>query len=171
MVDITPLFAVSSIDIGLAALFDAFNSNLCYGLITGNPLPEICGFPIFVSAGPIQVEFKVNQNTIELTHEQIQLIRRFHVFVFSDVIRILQSFLMVDNSCDTAMMLLVPLLRDSSEIAFDVVEKHEKMEPVEEPSRTVKAGLVVTADNYLGKIVTPWYRPQETVSAYFHLRF
>lgn len=164
MIHLTPVFAVPSCDINLASMFDTYNSNLCYGLITANPLPEICSFPIYVSAGEIKVDFKVNYNTTELTTEQIQLIRRFHVFVFWDVIRILQSFLMLDNGCDTAMMLLVPLFRDRGEIAFDVVEKHERMEPVEEPSRGVKASLVVTADNYLGKIVTPWYRPQETVS-------
>lgn len=102
---------------------------------------------------------------MKLTKEQIHLIKRFHVFVFSEVLRILQTFLMLDdNSPDAAVMLLVPLLRDTCKINFDVIEENEKMELVEEPSRTVKENLIVTAENYLGHIITPWYRSQETVS-------
>lgn len=163
VIHLTPLFFTSNGEINLSALFDVYNSNLTYGLITANPLPEICNFPIYVTNGEIRVDFKVNQTTIELTEQQINLIRRFHVFIFAEVLQILQTFLMLDNSSDAGMMLLVPLLRDNVQIAFDIVEKHEIMEAVEEPSGNVKANLVVTAENYLGKIITPWYRPQETV--------
>lgn len=168
VIHLTPKFGLAkSHTTNTAAMHDIYTSNLCYGLITANPLPEICNFPIYVSAGEIEVNFKVNQNTITLTYEQIIKIRRFHVFVFSEVLRILQSFLMLDNSADAPMMLLVPLLRNSCEIIFDIIEQHERLEPVEEPNRNAKASLVVTADEYLGRIVTPWYRPQETVNIFF----
>lgn len=164
IIHLKPNFTPDDVDIGLAAISDIYSSNLCYGLVTANPLPEICKFPVYVSAGEIQVEFKVNQSTVELTSEQIDEIRRFHVFVFNDVLRILQVFLMLDNSEDAPAMLVVPLRRDSCEIDFNIVKEHTHLEPVEEPSRDVKASLEVTAENYLGKIVTPWYRPQLTVS-------
>lgn len=147
----------------MASLSDVYSANLCYGLITANPLPEVCSFPIYVTAGEIQVDFKMNYTTVNLTNEQIYFIRRFHVFVFFDVLKILQTFLMLHESDDTDVMLLVPIFRESGQIAFDIVEQHEQMEAVEEPSRNVKANLLVSAENYLGKIVTPWYRPQETV--------
>lgn len=160
---LTPMFAVPDCDLNTAAMFNVYNSNLCYGLVTAKPLPRICSFPVYVSAGEIRVDFGVNENVVRLSEEQIGRLRRFHVFVFSEVLRILPSFLMLDDGPDAQMMLLVPLRRDSVEIAFDVVEGHERMEAVEEPSRNVKAGLVVTEEEYLGKIVTPWYRTQETV--------
>lgn len=156
VIHLTPLFDMSECNI----VFDTYNSNLCYGLITAEPLPEICGFPIYVNAGQISVDFKVNQSTTTLTQEQIALMRRFHVFIFSEVLRILPTFLMLD----TAAMLVVPILRDTCQINFDVIERHETIEPVEEPNRNTKASLQVTAENYLGKIVTPWYRTHETVN-------
>lgn len=169
VIHLTPKFTIT--DTNTTAMYDIYRSNLCYGLITANPLPEICNFPIYVSAGEIQINFQVNQNTITLTDEQIKYIRRFHVFIFAEVLNVLQSFLMLDNSTDAAMMLLVPLRGNSYEIAFDIIEQHERLEPVEEPNRTVKASLNVTADEYLGKIVTPWYRPQETVNKMVFLMF
>lgn len=160
IVHLTPRFLPGS-DVNLAAMLDVYRSDLCYGLLTPNPLPAICDFPVYVSAGQIDVQIQVNTTEVCLSAEQIRAIRGFHTLVFNEVLRVLQEFLMMDNGEEAQMMVLVPVR--NGEVDFEVVERHVSMEVIEEPSRSMKKELVVTAENYLGKIVTPWYRIQETV--------
>lgn len=146
-------------DINQATLYDCYSSDQCFGLITCNMLPNICDFPIYVKLGQIDVSLKINQKKIVLNEEQLMDIKRFHTVVFRDVLKVLQPFLIFDNSPNAEILLLAPINKMSITIDFDVLKNMININPVTEPSPEQKLSLEVTTDTYLKKIVYPWYRP------------
>lgn len=137
-------------------------SNLCFGIVTAQPLPQLCAFPIYVSDGEITVELSVNRDQVLLTAEQILELREFYTTVLRDVLKVLQPFLLINNSDDAEMFLLVPIRKDVVEIDFDVVRKHKRVQEPKPPSHEERVSLEVTEEDFLGKIVWPWYRHNNT---------
>jgi hypothetical protein len=62
--------------------------NECYfGLITSKPLLEIVDFPIFTPNGEETISFELINSSFYLTSNQFKIVRGFHKFLFSNVLR------------------------------------------------------------------------------------
>lgn len=151
-------------DLSVEKMIKMYTSDTCFGIISAQPLPLLCKFPVYVNTGEICVELAVNQNTVLLTSEQILEIREYHTLVLNNVLEVLKTFLVINNSADAEMLLLVPLSKNTGEINFDIVSSHKSLKSVLEPSGQERASLQVTEEEFLEKIVVPWYRPTKTVS-------
>lgn len=140
-----------------------YSSDLCFCLVTAQPFPKLCAFPVYVSAGELKVEIQTNYSTAFHSQEDIDNLKEFHFLVFNDLLKVIKTFLIFDTSDDADLMLLAPLNKEKRTIDFDVVSQYKCLESVMEPTLQVKKNMVVDEENYLEKIVTPWYRPMETV--------
>ena len=58
-----------------------------FGLITSKPLLEIVDFPIFTPSGEETISFELVKSALYLTPNQFKLIKSFHKFLFSNVLR------------------------------------------------------------------------------------
>lgn len=164
IINLTPKFSLT--DLNTLTMFSMYSSNLRFGLITPKELPKICDFPLYVSAGEINVSLEVNHN-LSLTEENLQLLQSFHYLIFNDVLKILKKFLVFDKEYNEGILLLAPVIKrdDDYVIDFNVVkEKNFVNNPKTEPTVQERLSMRVTEENYINKIVMPWYRPDETVN-------
>ena len=63
------------------------SSSWCFGMVTSKMLLEIVDFPIFTQNGEETISFELVKSGIYLTPNQLKLLRNFHKFVFSSVLR------------------------------------------------------------------------------------
>lgn len=144
-----------------------YTSNLCYGLVSPNEVPDICDFPIYVSLGTLNVTLKVNVTSIVLSDDDISLIREFNVMVLSDILKCLREFVVADIGKDAETMLLVPVDKNLGCIDFNVLKEYKTIKQQwQELTTDERLNLNVTQETYLRKVVSPWYR-EMGVSIYF----
>lgn len=142
-----------------------YSSNLCFGLLSAHPFPQICKFPLYVSAGEIIVDLQVNQDTFMLTDKEILNIKEFHHLVFADLLNVLKDFLVFDKGEHCNNVLVVPVNRSKkSLIDFEILYKNKSL-----LDQKKRPPVVEDVDEYLGKIVSPWYRAEEKVREAFAL--
>ncbi|CAG9824066.1 unnamed protein product [Phaedon cochleariae] len=157
VVDLAPQFK-RSVEPNDGHLYDAFAASLTFGLLTAQPLPTLCDFPVYPALGTVNVHVKVNRKVVSLTEAQLLQAKQFHVRVFSDVLKIAHPFLMMDDDEEAETLLLVPVDKSSDCIDFDSMSVLRRVKPNVEPTTHEKKGLRVGVESHLGKIVTLWYR-------------
>jgi len=137
-----------------------------FGLLTVRRLPEVCAFPIYTRSGEVIVRFlhlKANE-VLEAEGEKISLIRDFHQYTFSQVLR-MEKYPMVfspeqaDNS-----VLVVPLKKQPrKDIDWDFLrlissQKETKLSVVPDEERT---DFVFDPEEFSDAVVMPWYRNRD----------
>ncbi|KAG5887607.1 hypothetical protein JTB14_002616 [Gonioctena quinquepunctata] len=159
VIQLDPLFKKSE-DKNDGALYDIYTSSLCYGIITPSRLPVICDFPIYTTMGTINISLRVNQKIHSFNKEEIFAMREFQVEVFADILKILKPFVIFDNTENVGTMLVVPVKKSNLEIYFEIMRQHncKKVSEIVELATEEKLNLEVSQGNFLGRIVTPWYR-------------
>lgn len=50
-----------------------------------------------MNVGPLEVQIKVNHSQIRLEREKIKLLKKFHTMLFSDIVKVIKSFMVFDN--------------------------------------------------------------------------
>ncbi|XP_031345881.1 endoribonuclease Dicer-like [Photinus pyralis] len=161
IIELQPIFSNKG---DLEVIYNLYQSHLCYGFLSAQRLPKLCQFLLYVSAGEILVNLKLNYKQVTLTEENISHLKDFHHLVFRDVLRILKTYLVLDNDDDTNGFLIVPVKRISLnfEIDFENSIKHKAIrDPKAEPTEQMKLSLNVTKENYCGSVITPWYRKDD----------
>ncbi|KAF5273493.1 hypothetical protein FQA39_LY07510 [Lamprigera yunnana] len=147
-------------------LSELFQSETSFGVLSVQPLPRICKFSVYVTAGEIKVNFMVNYKCITLNVEQLEHLIGFQYLIFKDVLKVLRPFLTFIKENNLDGLLVVPIKKnlDVYDIDFEVAENNKTLiEQRQEPTITEKKALDITEENYLGKIVTPWYRSDEQI--------
>ncbi|RZC41351.1 Dicer-2 [Asbolus verrucosus] len=165
VIKLNPLYKRSEF-FNQATVYDLYKTSLCFGLISSEPLPDLCKFPIFDSNGTVEVEIKMNVKELTLTNDEIVLLREFHYLIFNDLLEVLKPFLVFDNSGSNSEMLLVVPVQDESDVRIDfsVVLEHKTLKSKQlEPTSSERINIQVTEETYLHKIVSPWYRPQPSL--------
>ncbi|GLV38051.1 Dicer-2 [Carabus blaptoides fortunei] len=148
----------------LSAELVILSHGLGFALLTLNPLPSICEFPIFVSSGEISVQVSASHTPILLPEDHILALRKFNYFLLDGLLKIMKNFLAYDNTNEAGMMLLVPMMRDEhacDTLELNLAHKYTSINRVEEPSLQEKLDLVVSDKSHDRKIVWPWHRISE----------
>ncbi|KAK5650697.1 hypothetical protein RI129_001726 [Pyrocoelia pectoralis] len=163
VIELTPIFSCSS-NLGVETIYNLYQSELCYGFLSAQELPQLCQFSAFVTAGEILVDINVNYKRITLTEEDIFHLKSFHCLIFKDVLRLLKLFLVFDNNYEKDGFLVVPIKKNAQDVEIDMetaIGNKELIEQKNEPTDFEKLSLDVTDENYRCTIVTPWYRPDD----------
>ncbi|XP_034829181.1 endoribonuclease Dicer isoform X3 [Maniola hyperantus] len=139
------------------ALYNLLRKPEGYGLVTMQPLPILCSFPMFLTVGEVKTSLEVNYASIRLSSAHFELIKRFHFFVFDQVIEVAKKFLLFDGEANN--LYLVPIKEsDGYDIDWAFMQKYGEIRPVAEPPLTERTTLEVTRETYQNSVVTPWYR-------------
>lgn len=161
IITLNPQFQRSS-DINDSTLYDIYTSSTCYGILTPKPVPVLCDFPIYVTLGTINVSIRINQEELSFKGEDLRLIKHFHFAVFDGVLKILQPFLLFDNSPEAEVILVVPVNKQTNKIDFVLLREKYEIKPIVELTSDEKQKLEVTPQTFSRKIVSPWYRDPST---------
>ncbi|KAH1020286.1 hypothetical protein HUJ04_009975 [Dendroctonus ponderosae] len=159
IINLQPIFGKRE-ELNYSTFYDMYVSDICYGFLTPNQVPTICDFPIYVTLGTINVNLKVNVATPQLSEADIAIIREYNYLVYNDIVRSLKhrEFLISDNGDDAETMMMVPVNKRSGKIDFDTLNEHKAINPTCQLTVEDRLQLKVTQEDYLRKIVSPWYR-------------
>ena len=81
----------------------------CFGLITCKAIPHLPRFPVFTRAGEERVALKLIRNYVVFDQQHIELIRAFHKYIFSDVLRLERANVSFRPESATSQQYLVAL--------------------------------------------------------------
>nr|XP_023020794.1 endoribonuclease Dicer-like [Leptinotarsa decemlineata] len=160
VINFEPLFQRPT-DPNDSAIYDLYCSNLQYGILTPSPLPVLCDFPLYTPLGEMKTSLRVNQKKLTFTREEIVQLRKFQALVFGDILKTLHPFVVFDNGEEVSTLIVVPLEK-GSKLAENLLW-NAAVKKVVEPTEEEKLELATTHDEFVGKIVSPWYRD----SAYY----
>lgn len=159
VINLQPIFGQRE-ELNYSTFYDMYVSDICYGFLTPNQVPAICDFPIYVTLGTINVNLKANVAALQLSEADIAIIKEYNYMVYNDIVRSLKDreFLISDNGCDAETMLIVPVNKRTGSIDFDILNQYKAINPTCELKAEERLQLKVTQEDYLRKIVSPWYR-------------
>ncbi|KAJ2950975.1 hypothetical protein O0L34_g5352 [Tuta absoluta] len=145
------------------ALYRLLQERKGFGLLTMQALPRICEFPICVAEGEVNTKLLMNYAAIELNDKTFELVKRFHWFIFDQVLAIKKKFTVFDG-LDYALY-AVPVTSTANvtgtldhDIDWEVMQTHTEIRPVVEPSFEERRTLRVTEESHRYRVVSPWYR-------------
>ncbi|VVD02614.1 unnamed protein product [Leptidea sinapis] len=112
-----------------AALYELLGSGHGYGLLTMNPLPNLCQFSMFLTVGEVNTSLKMNY-----------------------------AFLVYDGTTNGLYVVpIVTSDHISYEINWGAMD-YKEIQPIYVPSDTERKSLKVDQKTYKHSVVTPWYR-------------
>lgn len=166
-----------------AADFHALYSDTTtgYGLLTAREMPPIAAFTLQSSIGPQLVSIAVTPTRVTLsdgngddptdggTSTELQQLRRFHEFIFRDILNIVHPFLAADHDNLEQSYLIVPTRNQAATIDWPLVQRFQQ--PVRlldgdavaadrdaDLAARKRAKLQFRAEDWLHRVVYPWYR-------------
>lgn len=158
VIHIEPVFVPDTTDLPALHFHRMFSNDLCFGLITADPMPNVCSYPLFVSNGEIQITIRTNVQKIELTQMQLDELNIFHHLIFDGVLDILHGFLSMNSDSSMVNLLLAPVDRTTGDIRWNVVHEHKNIKSFETiPSTEERAAMNVTEETYTDSIVSKRY--------------
>nr|XP_022903592.1 endoribonuclease Dicer-like [Onthophagus taurus]XP_022903593.1 endoribonuclease Dicer-like [Onthophagus taurus] len=143
-----------------------YDSDLTFALISSKPFHKICEFPIYVSGGELSVKLISNYQVISLTNFDVDSLKQFTHFVYSDLLQVLKTYLVVDNE---AMILLAPYNKSLESINHEVIYDMRLIRPSKMSTEECSV-LDVCEETYNEKIVIPFYRSHMNYVEYVVMR-
>ncbi|XP_041980153.1 endoribonuclease Dicer [Aricia agestis] len=140
-------------------IYNLLRNDQTYGLLTFNPLPKLCDFPMFISAGEITTSIKVNFAVLPLDDEAFEVIKRFHYYVFDEVLDIAKKFLIYHGNVNCLYVVPVRRIDDDYDVDWELLQTYKPIPPVVIPTDAERQALRVTVEEYKYAVVTPYYRP------------
>lgn len=138
---------------------DLFDTSNNFGILSRKQLPPLAQMKFFVTLGAIGV--RLDQEPLRLTlapHSgQLQMLKRFHLLLFQDVLRVWKPFTVLDDDPENNGFLIVPLVR-SEEIDWDLIKQFPYLRPVTEASPRMRQQLCIEPERYLFRVIHPWYK-------------
>ncbi|XP_076391381.1 endoribonuclease Dcr-2 isoform X2 [Megachile rotundata] len=155
--DVKPKYPVPHDDNRHLVFYNLLHNSAGFGILSAKPMPKIPSFPIFMSANELNVSVKVNNTTLVLSEEEIEYIKIFHTLIFSQIVQVIKSFMLFDNSNRDNCFLVVPV-DENEKINWEVIKEHNSVEriPPSIPFRFKNS-------DYELALVIPTYRPSPDV--------
>ena len=135
-----------------------------FGFLVQREIAPVCPFPIYTRSGEVMVEIVEMKRDMELGERDLDLIRAFHKYVFSKVLRLEKYPMMFDPNNSDNCVQCVPLTSDGLEIDWRFLgEIHEAQEcnrlvPVSDEDREE---FCFDPETYEDAVVMPWYRNRD----------
>ncbi|XP_054159214.1 endoribonuclease Dicer-like [Oppia nitens] len=147
---------------------DCFNGQYMeFGLITGDQIVNRCSFSVFAPIREYQTmenNFAINVDFMPLTklsfnESQLEVIRKFHLFTFEEVIGIDPNGQLVFNTGESQFNLLVVPLMTNKQIDWKFMDKVNNCEPIQLKtlSTTERSDFKFDAQLYKDCVFYPWY--------------
>lgn len=134
-------------------------------ILTSRTIPTVCSFPLVTKAGEIQVEIS-GVDCVVLDEDQLETMRRFHRFLFYDVIYLRRIELEFDPEFASVQFLVVPVERETGRLDFRFADRMVSAPYVDWEKKPDEV-FHFDAAAYGDAVVLPWYRPLGVVNAFY----
>ncbi|XP_053683457.1 endoribonuclease Dicer-like [Sabethes cyaneus] len=136
-----------------------YSSENNFGIMTTKALPMLAGIKLFVTLGLIDVQIVPEPIVLPNAGSVAELeeLKKFHVMVFRDMLKLWKQFLVVDNSNDANSFLIVPL-KHSQEIDWPIVKQFPYLEEPTELAPRARERMRFDPDRYHHRVILPWYK-------------
>lgn len=141
-------------------MYNAMHTRRNYALLLRNRLPRLATMPLFTHQGGVHVH--VAEKPLEIviqSQQQLELLQRFHIMIFRDLLRIWQPFFVLDRRSKENSYLVVPLSAvPGGGLDWSLVEQFQRL-PKPCPSNLAQRRAMPPPrpEDFEGKIVTQWY--------------
>lgn len=137
-----------------------------FGLLTANPVPPVCGFPVFTRSGEVTVKLEPLALDLDLTEEQLKDLMTFHRYTFTDVLRLEKYPMTFNPKHDACSFLVVPVNTSNQDdpnwqpIDWPFVQRicQERGFAPRRVPEAERELFVFKEEDYLDTVVMPWYR-------------
>nr|AVK59458.1 Dicer-2-PA [Nezara viridula] len=149
-------------NVRILAFYNLLQSNKNFAVLSSKKWPKLCDFPLFMNVGEVSINIQQNARRITLSQEQCEQILAFHSLLFTEALLLKKEFLVRAFENKENSYYIVPTIveGDSIIIDWDTIKNHKQIPPVKTVPLDTRGEVVVSKDNYLNKIVIPWYRPK-----------
>ncbi|ETN64340.1 dicer-1 [Anopheles darlingi] len=145
----------------IAIFSDLYSSSNNFGIMTRKPLPSLAPMQLFCSLGKIGVEVVREPLRITLDPgaggEQLAKLKRFHLLLFRDLLRLWKQFIALDVEAAENGFLIVPMA-DSKTIDWKLVDTFPYLQQSEEPTTLARQRMIFNAEGYRNRVIHPWYK-------------
>ncbi|GIY09706.1 endoribonuclease Dcr-1 [Caerostris extrusa] len=144
-------------------IHDPSNTLRRFGILTCNPIPPICSFPVFTRSGEVTVSLKPAASNLLLSEEKLESLAYFHRYTFSDVLRLEKYPMSYRPSESDASFYVVPVtLNYRNELVIDwkfadLILQQKVVKP-KKPSEEERKNFAFVTEDYQDAVVMPWYR-------------
>lgn len=152
----TPKYPIPHDDNRYLVFYNLLCNSAGFGILSAKQMPQIPSFPIFMNVGELNVDVKVNHATMILSEEEVRFIKVFHTLIFSEIIPVIKSFMVFDNSNFDNCFLITPV-DEKWNINWKVIKHYKCIEYI---SPVVPFDFKST--DYELTLVKPNYRAAET---------
>ncbi|XP_060562889.1 endoribonuclease Dicer-like [Ruditapes philippinarum] len=133
----------------------------CFGILTTKTIPLVPMFPVFTRSGEVTVSINILSREVALKKEELDKLKIFHMFLFSNVLRLEKDPMDFFPDCSTMGFLVVPLNKEDGVDAIHV--DWQFTEKVVEASnnplkRQPEEEFVFHAEDFEDAVVMPSYR-------------
>ncbi|XP_036140493.1 endoribonuclease Dicer isoform X2 [Monomorium pharaonis] len=157
VLNFTSIYPTVGYDNRRIVFYNLLNDKSSFGILSTKSLPKIPSFPIFMKDGKLNVNLISNYTMIILNESDIQLLKRFHFVLFSNIISVIKSFMVFDNDNFENSFLIVPL-NEQQDINWDAVKTYQDLDLIP-PSKPFH----FRTSDYELALVTPTYRGSAAV--------
>lgn len=136
-----------------------YNSDNNFGIMTTKPLPVLAEMKLFVTIGLIDVQLVPTPIVLPNagTTAEVELLKKFHVMVFRDMLKLWKQFLVLDETIDANSFLIVPLKRSQS-IDWEIVSEFPYLREPSEITPRAREQMTFDPERYRHRVILPWYK-------------
>ncbi|XP_014251027.1 endoribonuclease Dicer isoform X2 [Cimex lectularius] len=148
---------------------EILKKNNQFAIICTKKWPKLCRFDLFMNVGKIKVNVKVNERKIRLTQKQIDDLFHFHCLLFTNVVALVKPFVVKDFENYENSFFIIPMVPgpdDLMDIDWDTIHQHKSIPEIKPVPSENRIGFKFSTQDYLGKVVVPWYRPKGYTTRY-----
>lgn len=129
--------------------------NSYYGILLTKKLPKFALINLFPSFGEVSVQIEETPIAMRFeTESEINLLRRFHFFLIKDILKLWKDEYIPENNS----FIIVPVKGD--QINWKLVETFDILPACRKKSFDEAKCMEFKPNDYLYKVVTPWYRSE-----------
>lgn len=158
-IDIQPNFGIDDVQDNVIVFHNLLKSNRSYGILTTKPIPRLAKIKLYQSFGELNAI--IDHNPIKLilkNAQQLDELKRFNCTLFRDVLEVWKEFFVYDSSDS---FITVPMI--DQQIDWDIVKAFQTWLPVQEKTITERSNTKFIEQNWLHKVICPWYRADNAV--------
>uniref|UniRef100_H3AIE1 ribonuclease III n=3 Tax=Latimeria TaxID=7896 RepID=H3AIE1_LATCH len=146
-------------------LYPPEDTTRCFGILTAKPIPRIPHFPVYTRSGEVTISIELKKSGFILTLQQLDLITRFHQYIFSHILRLEKPALEFKPvEADSAYCVLPLNIVDETntlDIDFNFMEDIEKSEArtgIPNTQYTKEIPFSFKLEDYQDAVIIPRYR-------------
>ncbi|XP_015789823.1 endoribonuclease Dicer-like [Tetranychus urticae] len=153
-------------------LIDPMDSPRFFGLLTHSRISRICDFPVYTRSGEVIVSMKWAAENVTFNSDEIEKIKRFHRFTFTDVLHLVKDPMVYEPAEAPSSVLVLPVNyaassskeipasftidSDSVTIDWGFIDRVLFYEQADTSER--KANFKFNHSVFEDAVVKPWYR-------------